>query len=171
MSFIYITDYIRSNITQICNLTGKITCNIIKLINIIYYLTNYEESRSICKVPLARGRAQVNAHPSLECLPKILRQGSAAPPPAALLPHAVLLPPAPRPACFMPPRSHLPAAMPRSRPTCCRGASPRTCIPPTSCSAATSCSTPPLQPPTRVPLAGGPCILLPERSTKSQKCQ
>ena len=48
MSFIYITDYIRSNITQICNLTGHITCNIIKLSNIIFYLTDYEENRSIC---------------------------------------------------------------------------------------------------------------------------
>ena len=46
MSFTYMTDYIRGNITQICNLTGQITCNIIKISNMIYYLT--DKSSSIC---------------------------------------------------------------------------------------------------------------------------
>ena len=45
MSFTYITDYIGSNITKICNLTGQIICNIIKISNIIYY--DYDESGSI----------------------------------------------------------------------------------------------------------------------------
>ena len=49
MSFTYITDYIRSNITKVCNITSHITCNITKNCNIIYYLTDYEESRSIWK--------------------------------------------------------------------------------------------------------------------------
>ena len=47
MSFTYITDYIRKNITKTCNLTGQITCNIIKNSNIIHYVTDYEESGSI----------------------------------------------------------------------------------------------------------------------------
>ena len=47
MSFTYITYYIRSNITKICNLSGQITCNIIKNNTIIYYVIDYEESSSI----------------------------------------------------------------------------------------------------------------------------
>ena len=46
MSFTYITDYIRSNVTKVCNLTGQITCNIIKISNTIYYVINYNESGS-----------------------------------------------------------------------------------------------------------------------------
>ena len=47
MSFTYITDYIGSNITKICNLTGQITCNIMIMSNIIYYVTGYDETGSI----------------------------------------------------------------------------------------------------------------------------
>ena len=47
MSFTYIADYIRSYITKICNIVGQITCNIIKISNIIYYVNNYDESGSI----------------------------------------------------------------------------------------------------------------------------
>ena len=45
--FTYITDYIGSNITKIYNFTGQITCNVIKISNIIYYVTDYNESSSI----------------------------------------------------------------------------------------------------------------------------